>query len=98
MFKQYAVVALVLAASSFVVAAPTKATVTKVQGSTIVLKVNGKTADWIKKGVAISVNQKINGKVTEVTGAAVTVFSNRAGELKAGETISFDKDLADLGC
>jgi hypothetical protein len=99
MFKRIAVsAAIVFLGASFAAAAPAKATVTTVQDKMLVLKVEGERAPWMKKGVMVRINKKFNGKITEVTDAALTVSSPNAGEFKAGEAITIDKSLAAAGC
>lgn len=99
MIKRFALTAIFMAASATIaMAAPVKATVTSIKDKTIVLKVDGEKAAWIKKGTMVRINKKFNGKVTDVSDTAVTLSSPKASEVKAGEAITFDKSLAASGC
>lgn len=99
MIRRYALTALFLAISAtMAVATPVKAMVTSLQDKTIVLKIDGQKAAWIKKGAMVKINKKLSAKITEVTDTGVTVTSSQAGELKAGDAITFDKSLATSGC
>lgn len=99
MFKRFATTFVILAAAaSYALAAPAKGTVTSINNKTILVKVEGEKAPWIKKGATVKINKKINGKIAEVTDATVTITSSKAGELKVGEAITFDKSLAASGC
>ena len=64
----------------------------------VVVKVDGVLAPWAKKGSMVKINNKYNGKITEVSGASVTLSSPKASELKEGQSITFDKSTAAAGC
>lgn len=89
---------LMAALASTAFAAPVKAKVVSVQNQVVVLKVDGEVAAWIKKGAQIKINKKYGAKVTEVKDGTVTVSSPKAGELKADDAITFDKNAAVAGC
>ena len=84
------------AATTF--AAPVKAKVISVQDKTVVVKVDGAVAAWIKKGAQIKINQKFGGKITDVKDNTVTLTSPKADQLKADDAITFDKNAAVAGC
>jgi hypothetical protein len=46
----------------------------------------------------VKINNKFSGKITEVSGAEVTLSSPKAGELKEGQAITIDKSAAAAGC
>lgn len=96
MFKRSALLIVLAATAAF--AAPVKGKVESVKDRTIVVKTEGALGPWAKKGIQVKINHKLNGKITAVEGATVTLSSPKAGELKAGEEISFDKSLAAAGC
>lgn len=98
MFRRIVPAIVILAAAAAAFAAPVKATVASVADNAIVLKVDGEPAAWVKKGQAVRINKKFNGKITAVEGASVTLASPKAGEVKVGEAITFDKSLATGGC
>lgn len=96
MFKRSALLVVLAATAAF--AAPVKGKVESVKDRAIVVKTEGALGPWVKKGIQVKINQKLNGKITAVEGATVTLSSPKAGELKAGEEITFDKSLAAAGC
>jgi RNase P/RNase MRP subunit p29 len=96
MFKRSALLAVLVATAAF--AAPAKGKVMSVKERTVVVKTEGALAPWVKKGIQVKINHKLNGKITAVDGATVTLSSPKADELKAGEEITFDKSLAAAGC
>lgn len=99
MFKRIAVsFALALLGATFALAAAAKGTVVTIKEKTVVVKVEGALAPWTKKGSMVKINNKFNGKITDVSGASVTLSSPKAGELKEGEVITFDKSAAAAGC
>jgi len=99
MFKRIAVsLAMALVGASFAMAAAAKGTVVTIKDKTVVVKVEGALAPWAKKGTMVKINNKFSGKITEVSGAEVTLSSPKAGELKEGASISFDKGAAAAGC
>ena len=99
MFKRIAVsLALALVGASFALAAAAKGTVVTIKDKTVVVKVDGALAPWAKKGSMVKINNKLSGKITEVSGAEVTFTSPKAGELKEGQAITFDKSAAAAGC
>ena len=99
MFKRTAVLTgLLVSAATLLQAAPAKGTVVSVKDRTIVMKVEGEKASWMKKGTPVKINKKINGKIAEVADATLTITSPKAGELKAGESVTFEKSLAASGC
>lgn len=99
MFKRIAVsVALALVGATFALAAAAKGTVVTIKDKTVLVKVEGAMAPWAKKGSMVKINNKLSGKITEVSGAEVTLSSPKAGELKEGQAITFDKSAAAAGC
>ena len=99
MFKRSAItLGLMAALATIAFAAPVKAKVVSVKEKIIVVKVEGEPAAWIKKGIQVKLNKKYSGKVTEVKDGTVTISSPKAGELKADEAITFDKNTAAAGC
>lgn len=98
MFKRIVPALILMAASTAMFAAPVKAKVTSIKDKSVVVKVDGEAASWMKKGQAIRINGKLNGKIEAVEGATVTLKSPKAAELKEGDAITFDKSLAAAGC
>jgi sorbitol-specific phosphotransferase system component IIA len=99
MFKRYAItLTLALVGASFALAAAAKGSVVTIKDKTVVVKLTGEKATWVKKGTMVKINNKFNGKVIEVTDGSVTLSSPKAGELKAGDAITFDKSAAAAGC
>jgi len=84
--------------ATMAVAAPVKAKVVSINDKLVVLKVEGTPAAWVKKGLQIKVNKKYSGKITEVKDDTVTISTPKAGELKADEAVTFDKNTAAAGC
>ena len=99
MFKRIAIsLSLALVGATFALAAAAKGTVVTIKDRIVVVKVDGALASWAKKGSMVRINKKFNGKITDVSGATVTLSSPKAGELKEGEVIDFDKSTAAAGC
>lgn len=99
MFKRIAVaLTLALVGASLAMAAAAKGTIVTIKDNTIVVKVEGALAPWAKKGTTIKIDKKVNGKIVEVTDTTITITSRKAGELKVGGTVTFDKSLAIAGC
>ncbi len=99
MIKRIAVsLALALVGATFALAAAAKGTVVTINEKTVVVKVDGALAPWAKKGSMVRINSKFNGKITEVSGASLTLTSPKASELKEGQAITFDKSTAAAGC
>jgi len=99
MFKRIAMsLAVALMGATFALAAAAKGTVVTINDKTVVVKVDGALAPWTKKGSMVRINNKFNGKIIEVSGASVTLSSPKAGELKEGQAITFDKSTAAAGC
>ena len=99
MIKRIAVsLALTLVGATFALAAAAKGTVVTINEKTVVVKVDGALAPWAKKGSMVRINSKFNGKITEVSGGSLTLTSPKAGELKEGQAITFDKSTAAAGC
>jgi hypothetical protein len=99
MFKRSALTfGLMATLATVAFAAPVKGKVESVKDRAIVVKTEGALGPWVKKGIQVKINHKLNGKITAVEGAIVTLSSPKADELKAGEEITFDKSLAAAGC
>jgi ribosome maturation factor RimP len=98
MFRHLSLALVLLASTAVAFAAPAKGKIISVKDKAIVVKFDGEAPTWMKKGQAVRINQKLNGKIAGVEGAEVTLNSPKASELKAGEAITFDKSLAAAGC
>jgi hypothetical protein len=98
MLRNYSLALVLLAAAATAIAAPVKGKITSIKDKAVVIKVEGEAAPWMKKGQAVRVNQKINGKISAVAGEEVTLTSPKASELKEGDAVTFDKSLASTGC
>lgn len=98
MLRRFPLALVLLASAAMAFAAPVKGKVASVKDKTIVVKFEGAAAPWMKKGQAVRINQKVNGKISAVEAGEVTLTSPKAGELKAGDAVTFDKSLAAAGC
>ncbi len=99
MFRRLILALIVVAfAATAAWAAPIKGTVASVADKTVVVTIEGPRAAWVKKGAPVRIDKKYNGKILEVSDTTVTISTPKAGELKAGDTVTFDKNTGTGGC
>jgi len=97
-------IALLAFAVAAAVAAPWTGTVAAIDGKNVQITVAAEKPDWVKKGAAVVVKDEAGktiagGKVTEVSGASITISSRKASELKVGQAVTLEKSKGALaGC
>lgn len=79
-------------------AAPIAGKVKSIAADTVVVKLTGEKADWLKKGVNVKI-QGGKGTVIAVGDSTVTIVTPKAKEMKADSTVTFEKAKAAMtGC
>lgn len=79
-------------------AAPLTAKIASVDTKTIVVTLDAEKAPaWVKKDAAIKIKGRGAAKIVSVSGTSVTISTPKASDMKAGESVSFDKAGA-VGC
>ncbi|MCX6553254.1 MAG: hypothetical protein NTY02_19995 [Acidobacteria bacterium] len=81
---------------------PTTGKILKIEGNKVQIAIDGTKPDWVKKNAPVKFKVG-NGKIVEVSEAGVTpvtisVTTPKAGDMKVGDEVSFQKGTSMAGC
>ena len=90
------------AAAAFAADAKTTGKVLSIEENTIKIEIQGDKPSWVKKNAPVKFEGTV-GKVLEVsaegvTPVVITVKTKKAGSVKGGEAITFQKGTSTAGC
>jgi hypothetical protein len=92
----------VMAVSALAATKTVTGKITAIQGTKVTIAIEGERADWVKKNGFVKF--KVGpGKIVETSAPDATPFTivvntKKAGDMKAGESVTFEKGLAVSGC
>ncbi len=96
------VLAAVMAVSAMAATKTVTGKITGIEGTKVTIAIDGERADWVKKNGFVKF--KVGpGKIVETSAPdaapfTIVVNTKKAGEMKVGETVTFEKGLAVSGC
>ena len=96
------VLAMVMAVSAAAAVKTVTGKITAIEGTRVTIAIDGERADWVKKNGFVKF--KVGpGKIVETSAPGATPFTiivntKKAGEMKVGDTVTFEKGLAVSGC